>query len=206
MYNPLGGSYSWRVFLWMVYHVRRASSREVPTHRQVGILSKTAATLPPDQQQLGSKFLTELFFFALVLSQWPCLLCGCAHAGCVSGKKQCVVILLQLTTWSTNTWNETLDYFQSPSTLCHSFSCTLGRGWVVLEPIPAGLRWRRGYALVKSVVYHRIASEDAQPSITPVNNLELPSVDHLFVFVLWEETGKLGRNLCKQRENTQTPL
>lgn len=146
------------------------------------------------------------FFFALVLSQWPCLLCGCAHAGCVSGKKQCVVILLQLTTWSTNMWNETLDYLQSPSTLYHSFSCTLGRGWVVLEPIPAGLRWRRGYALVKSVVYHRIASEDAQPSITPVNNLELPSVDHLFVFVSWEETGKLGRNLCKQRENTQTPL
>lgn len=63
MYSPLGGSYSWRVFLWMVYHVRRASSREVPTHRQVGILSKTAATLPPDQQQLGSKFLTEFFFF-----------------------------------------------------------------------------------------------------------------------------------------------
>lgn len=63
MYSPLGGSYSWRVFLWMVYHVRRASSREVPTHRQVGILSKTAATLPPDQQQLGSKFLTELFVF-----------------------------------------------------------------------------------------------------------------------------------------------
>lgn len=48
--------------------------------------------------------------------------------------------------------------------------------------------------------------KEAQPSITPVKNLELPSVDHLLVFVLWVETGKLGRNLCKQRENTQTPL
>lgn len=61
VYPSGGGGYSWRVFLWMVYHVRRASSREVLTHRQVGILSKTAAALPPDQQQLGSKFLTELF-------------------------------------------------------------------------------------------------------------------------------------------------
>lgn len=110
MYSPLGGSYSWRVFLWMVYHVRRASSREVPTHRQVGILSKTAATLPPDQQQFVSKFLSELLFFffcfgieSVTGAHVMSVVCGCAHAGCVSGKKQCVVILLQLTTWSTNT-------------------------------------------------------------------------------------------------------